>query len=162
MRSATARAAMPPPTRASAESGSMADTAAVVRDGRLMRMKCSSEKRLRAHGLHSEQPSPGAVRDRCSRWRGRGRCRGVFIEGENGRFLAAAAASMKAPRASIAGPGAAGEQRIGAAVKGRRPASVQAIDAGGDALGERLRLGMDSIRETDLHAGGSDHKRDFV
>ena len=127
-RSATARAASPPPTRASAESGSMATQrgfCSAMR--RLMRMKCSSEDAASVR-IASMRSSPLA---RCGREVDAHRgeiahdVAGVFVEGDEKRALAAPAGRFDegAGERRFSGAGAAGEQRIGAAVKRRRRAS---------------------------------------
>ena len=89
---------------------------------------------------------------------------GVFVEGDEEGALVAAAGRFDegARERGFAAAGAAGDQGIGAAVNAAAEHLVQALDAGGDALVERLRLRVDAIRGADFHARRPDDKRHFI
>ena len=71
----------------------------------------------------------------------------VLIErDEKGAFIATAGGFNESAReGGLAAARAAGNQDIGTAIKTPVEHRIQALDAGGDSLVERLRLGMDSV-----------------
>ena len=89
---------------------------------------------------------------------------GIFVErDEKGALAALAGGGDEGPgNRRFAGARAASDQGIGAAVKAAADHFIEALDAGGDALVEWLRLGVDAIRGADIHARRADDERHFI